>query len=222
MAIAGQYLPAKPRYDRPLDMAMVKHHHQKQQPPQRASPHASPTIDPAGGPGGGALSAERAAMAASSIASCPPLGSVWRGLLHAMEAQDALRCPEEVRLTFGFTPTGVDAPAERRASRITLPVVDSSPCNIVLSDERTQFRNEKNWTVRRLSDWPWPSDLYRSTHVAKVLAPLLFPNSRSVLFGDVKCITRTGQMPCAAFLTPAHVTGVEATFTALANALHAV
>ena len=33
----------------------------------------------------------------------------------------------------------------------------------------------------------------------QVLAPVLFPHSRSVLFGDVKCITKSGRMPCSAF-----------------------
>ena len=248
MAVAGQYFPTKPRYDRAADMVLVQHHHYS----GGGSPYTSPpttlsaatatiVADAAPTAAGGASRESRvssearassitaasdaaaladlsrsleitaasnaalfdaapangtrhapltstalassssssraspqaistsrrpshpelSALQSASIASCPPLGTEWRALLGAVAPKDA-ECTHEIRITFGFSPPS------SKASTIKLPLVSASPCNIVLSDERTSFKNGENWTVRRLREWPWPTDLHRSTHVAKV------------------------------------------------------
>mmetsp|Transcript_12226 Transcript_12226/g.30434 ORF Transcript_12226/g.30434 Transcript_12226/m.30434 type:complete len:301 (+) Transcript_12226:1667-2569(+) len=112
-------------------------------------------------------------------------------LRYLMRAGDA-GCIE-VRLTFAFTPS-----AFATANKLKLPLIPSSPCNIAFTDNRTVFPAGNGWRIRRIEQWPWPSDPFRSTHVIKVVAPLLFPHAKSILWGDVKCVDAAHRFPCAA------------------------
>lgn len=138
---------------------------------------------------------------AAAVAACPALLR-WPGLLMIPRPSDA-KCTE-VRLSFAFTSAATARSREARGKPpipMPLPYVPKSPCNIVLTDNATAFwhKSGQNWTLRRIHRWPWPSDLHRSTHVMKVLAPLLFPAATTVLWADIKCIDKQRRLPCAAY-----------------------
>jgi len=88
-------------------------------------------------------------------------------LRYLMRAGDA-GCIE-VRLTFAFTPS-----AFATANKLKLPLIPSSPCNIAFTDNRTVFPAGNGWRIRRIEQWPWPSDPFRSTHVIKVHAVISY------------------------------------------------
>ena len=131
-----------------------------------------------------------------ALDACPALAR-WPELL-GIPLESDRECTE-VRLTFAFRPIKSTVALDA----IELPRVPYSPCNLILTDNRTGFgASSRNWTARRLSSWPWPYDMHRSTHVMKVLAPVLFPHATTVLFGDIKCFDKRGRLPCAAFRPP--------------------
>ena len=73
----------------------------------------------------------------------------------------------------------------------------------MIRSHHAQFASGGGWSVRRVMRWPWPFDPFRSTHVIKVMAPLLFPRATSVLWGDLKCVDGARRFPCAALRAPA-------------------
>ncbi|KAL3932091.1 MAG: hypothetical protein SGPRY_000841 [Prymnesium sp.] len=99
----------------------------------------------------------------------------------------------EVRLTFAFSVEG--------GSKMRLPAIDWSACNIAFSDNRTIFAAGYASPAQQRA---------AATHVIKVmseeppavLAPLLFPRSHSVLWGDIKCVDSSGRYPCSAIRAP--------------------
>ena len=130
---------------------------------------------------------------------------------HASRYRDALNddaCGAEVRCVFYFAPP---PPSSGGVTRwVGLPLIEPSPCNIALVDNTTRFGvsggGEQGWTLRRIpmAKWPFPADAPRSAHYLKVIAPLIFPNARVVLAGDVKCAGSNSALPCKLMRPPAN------------------
>lgn len=117
---------------------------------------------------------------------------------------------DEVRAVFYFAPP---PPPGMPPKFATLPRIVPSACNVALVDNTTDFGPKASgaerkargggsawasgWKLRRLAEWPFPRDGARTAHYLKVVAPLLFPEARVVLAGDIKCAGSGGGLPCA-------------------------
>jgi hypothetical protein len=118
---------------------------------------------------------------------------------------------DEVRAVFYFAPP---PPPGVPLRHVALPQIPPSACNVAFVDNTTRFSKDDRgddqvvaggWRLRRLRRWPFAKDGPRTAHYLKVVAPLLFPNARVVLAGDIKCAGMGGGFPCGLMRPEANV-----------------